>query len=402
MNSAKTRPVGEYIEVLSDKSTGYVKESSINDLKKVEAVIFDCDGVLIDARNSYNKTIGKTFSFILTQLMSTKVSHNILPANLIYSLRRTGGFNNDCDTTSAILLYTLTALPREASERFSNFVRQISSNDFNDLKRRFDAAKGVISTWNHGFESKFREDILPGLYKIIKKIDSSGLNSFRRVLLHELRGINREEILYSSEKFLSHPGPMKDNLVVTIFDEIFLGRELFTNMNGRELLFNDTNGLINKETVIVRRETLDHLDILVGREKMGIASGRSFSSALHTLKSLIEYFNHKALVFIEDEERKLDSMDDRTRIWKPQPFSLMKALESISDVEGIVYVGDSAEDRIMVDRVRTLRRGLSFTAVYGHTNSPRETMKSYLGDGVDIVLPTVNELPIVLEHIRGM
>ena len=51
---------------LTKKSGGiYVDDSAIEILKKVDAVIFDCDGVLIDITKSYDLAIIQTTQYVL-------------------------------------------------------------------------------------------------------------------------------------------------------------------------------------------------------------------------------------------------------------------------------------------------------------------------------------------------
>jgi hypothetical protein len=46
----------------------FIKKSSIKKLSQVDAVIFDCDGVLIDVSKSYFKAIKNTINYILQEL----------------------------------------------------------------------------------------------------------------------------------------------------------------------------------------------------------------------------------------------------------------------------------------------------------------------------------------------
>jgi len=43
-----------------------IKEGIKESLANVDAIIFDCDGVLIDIRDSYNKAIHKTVEYIFS------------------------------------------------------------------------------------------------------------------------------------------------------------------------------------------------------------------------------------------------------------------------------------------------------------------------------------------------
>ena len=382
-------------------SPGYVKESVINSLDKVGAIIFDCDGVLIDSRNSYTKAIGKTVAYILSQLTLQKIPPDVVPTRLVYALRRSGGFNNDWDTTHAILLQTLTSLPPEPSSEFIRFVRLLRGDKLRNLKRRFEVAKGVIaSSVDRELAKKLRGKIFPDLEHKAATLKSTGVRSLKKALLTRGASTDTLKVVKATDRFLSHPGPMKDNLLSTIFDEFFYGKELFTKRNGTELRFNKSSGLINDEEVIVKRETLDRLREIVGEDRLGIASGRSFEAARYTLKAIMDCFNTDAVVFIEDEERKLSSTADRSRIWKPEPYSLKKALQDLDGYEKAVYVGDSAEDYIMARRTVPLRRSVIFVGVYNHTYSPTDTRRNYLKGGADFVLPTVNELPQALKLSR--
>ena len=56
-----------------DKDEVYVRNDRQNQLKKVDAAIFDCDGVLIDVRESYNRAISMTVAFILESLIGQSI-----------------------------------------------------------------------------------------------------------------------------------------------------------------------------------------------------------------------------------------------------------------------------------------------------------------------------------------
>jgi len=43
----------------------YLRRESLDNLRAVNAVIFDCDGVLIDIRESYNRANSQAVAFIM-------------------------------------------------------------------------------------------------------------------------------------------------------------------------------------------------------------------------------------------------------------------------------------------------------------------------------------------------
>ena len=51
---------------LTKKSEGiYTDDSKIQILNELDSIIFDCDGVLIDIKKSYDETIIKTTQYVL-------------------------------------------------------------------------------------------------------------------------------------------------------------------------------------------------------------------------------------------------------------------------------------------------------------------------------------------------
>ena len=76
--------------------------------KNIDAILFDVDGVLIDTRLSYNLAIKKTVKHVLDILSSAKTFQSVSD-NILLRMRRTGGFNNDTDTTYALILTSLVS-----------------------------------------------------------------------------------------------------------------------------------------------------------------------------------------------------------------------------------------------------------------------------------------------------
>ncbi|KAG2474680.1 MAG: hypothetical protein NPMRth3_4370001, partial [Nitrosopumilales archaeon] len=91
---------------LSKMDDGIYVDDAIS-LNDVDAIIFDCDGVLIDVTNSYDEAIIKTTDFILKEY--AKVSNAIpVTSQIIDAFKKTGGFNDEVDLTYASII-SLTA-----------------------------------------------------------------------------------------------------------------------------------------------------------------------------------------------------------------------------------------------------------------------------------------------------
>src|SRR6267378_1859102 len=89
-----------------------INEASRGLLKEVDAVAFDCDGVLIDARRSYDATIKAVVRMMVKELTGFSLRISKVAPKLIAVIRRTGGFNSDWDTTYALTLISVIALER--------------------------------------------------------------------------------------------------------------------------------------------------------------------------------------------------------------------------------------------------------------------------------------------------
>ena len=75
-----------------------------------ECILFDIDGVLLYTRSSYNKSIKETVKHV-TSIIYPSLQNVIalVTDDLIFKFRQSGKFNNDVDTTYALLLSILCA-----------------------------------------------------------------------------------------------------------------------------------------------------------------------------------------------------------------------------------------------------------------------------------------------------
>jgi HAD superfamily phosphatase len=161
------------------------------------------DGVLIDTRLSYNLAIKKTVKYVLDLLNSPKTNQPISD-NIILKMRRTGGFNNDTDTTYALILASLVSQLTNAKE----------------LDRL--------------------------LFDVTNNIDARGIISVERYLSTVYSGATVEKIKHK----LSYPGPIGRSIVTTVFDEVFYGTKLFKQRYDIYPQYYIGDGLIDNERII--------------------------------------------------------------------------------------------------------------------------------------------------------
>jgi len=69
--------------------------------------------------------------------------------------------------------------------------------------------------------------------------------------------------------FLSYPGTAGESLLITVFEEIFCGPQLFREVYKQEPRLYKGRGLIENERVIMKPETFDHLIGLLEKTNFG-------------------------------------------------------------------------------------------------------------------------------------
>ena len=66
----------EYIKLDMDKPT-YIRKDRLNAIANIDMTVFDCDGVLLDVRRSYNKAVAKTTIMIIDAFTGTNLPEEI-------------------------------------------------------------------------------------------------------------------------------------------------------------------------------------------------------------------------------------------------------------------------------------------------------------------------------------
>jgi phosphoglycolate phosphatase-like HAD superfamily hydrolase len=84
---------------------------------------------------------------------------------------------------------------------------------------------------------------------------------------------------------------------------------------------------------------------------------------------------------------------------KPHPFSLFKSSGGLKPFTFAIYVGDSIEDALVVREAKQTDSRFLFVGVYDHSDCKDDILNVFLTSEVDAVIPSVNELPIILEKI---
>ena len=164
---------------LTKKSEGiYTDDSKIQILNEIDAIIFDCDGVLIDITKSYD--LRQLSKQLICFKNLAKINFSIdVDFKIIDGFKSTGGFNDEVDLTYAAIISLVAAKKLEKDQ--TNFI-----------------------------------------FDVIKNSDSTGIISVEKY-------IENQTDISDIKKQLSYPGTHHDNPLYQIFDQFFMDLNYIKN-----------------------------------------------------------------------------------------------------------------------------------------------------------------------------
>ena len=316
----------------------------LDKISQVDTLVFDIDGVLIDVRDSFGKAVCQTVQFYFKEILGFQGSQNLINPEEIEYFKIAGGFNNDWDLTSAVVLFYLMK------------ARENNLKDVDELR----SIKPDIKT--------FTTKILSpggGLAKVIDSVEKDG----------QLK----EWILSLWDK----------DLITKIFQEIYAGGEHCYNIYGFHPSLIKKDGLIKQERIIIDKNKKNFLQNF----SLGILTGRNEREARVALERLgwDDIISKEQIVTADDG------------VGKPHPQGLKKIAESLKTKLGI-YVGDTWDDLITVKNTNKEGRVTKFFSaiVLGEElNLRSKSVKFYLNEGVDLLTQDVNSILYYLERVKN-
>jgi phosphoglycolate phosphatase-like HAD superfamily hydrolase len=384
----------KYLKTSINDQSAYVRIAILEQLEKLGAIIFDCDGVLIDVRRSYNQTIVKTIEYFLNTLIDLSLPSEDILNKTIYLYKRSGGFNNDWDIVYLILLTISPLLPSVIQQKF---IKLVNSKKFTTetLHSRFQYVKTAFEDMKPVPLSFKWSKIINHLNVYAEKSDSLGITSIEKEFFLNPESKNTL-IGMAMKRFLQYPGNVKKSLLSRVFDEIFYGPKLFQKQHKVPPKYYDGNGLVEMEKKIINSKTLTDLSKIIGDKNFGIVSGRDFLSANHTLGKIINEYKEEALFFLQDY--KIDTFE---KLKKPSPLLLFKSAHALNPFKYAIYVGDSIEDILMVENANEIDPRFISMGVYSTSDFKEEFILHLLEIKTDIILSSVNDISTLLSMIKG-
>jgi len=371
----------DYIEFSSPSGTCYIRKDRADQLAETDVAVFDCDGVLLDARKSYSGAVAESTSILIEALAGVRIDASVFDDETFFAFKKAGGFNNDWSVTYAYVMGSLATLDNKDLSALARIAAKADVGPPAERLRRFVELRKPSSLKVAGIKEN--------LIKLAEDAGAGGVDSVDALLLSRVGA--------SVKKFLRYPSTVGDSIVGTLFEEIFGGARLFMETFGFQAQFTDQQtGYVDKERRILTDMTVRRLQKILGGARFGIASGSPMNSARYTLGGALDFFPRKAQVWHED----VNAASDDVSLHKPNGYSLIRAASAYAPYQRVVYVRDTMADLLTARNADKEKPRFSFLGVYAAAAPPEETKYTFLSRGADAIAPTVNELPSIIEKVR--
>ena len=315
----------------------FISENISQKISKFDSIIFDCDGVLVDIRNSYDHAINKTISAIMKELFNDEIG-NVVTSKIHFGLKSVGGFNDEVAVVYAIVM-TLAA----------------------SKKSKIEFEKLIID--------------------VINNANESGINSIDDYFKDQ----NIDLIEIKSK--LDYENSRKISYIHRIFNQLFYGPKLYEEIFNEKSQFFE-NPLIDLDSIVLDNNLMSKLKTRFD-SKVATVTGRGKFAFSYSMKNFLDDFDMENSVFLEDRPLNLA---------KPNPESLIESISKINS-KCSLYIGDSMEDLLMVKKCQEKGYDVSFCGIYGSSDEPKLKYELFQKNKASFILESIQELPKALNLV---
>ena len=384
----------------------YVREDSEEPLRGISKIIFDFDGVLAQTSQSYRQTIRKVVDYYFLEILGLEGEQGKLATLLdIQKFKDTGLYNNDWKLSYTLLTYYINLILRKLEQKtiLQNFTKQFGGVRFSDVQSFIQSLKKVGDFLRHigisGTDlANLKDDDIVGLDLFLAQ---SSLEKPKPIET-SLVGVD-PEVVEDKERLVKRLVPYdleKPDLLKRLFEETYLGKELYKKVYDASPFFNFDASLMDIEEFIPTKETLNMLRRQFGT--FGIYSGRPRSQGMYILEKYgyTGYFDETESVFLGDLLKSETKME---KLGKPDPTLFIELIEKTVDKgTGVIYVGDGIADAIMIKKAKAKGlENLSFLGVVSSSEDSNKLFTEYSKHGTDAVVTDVNDIPYLFKSLRG-
>ncbi len=393
-------------QLLNKERQIYLREDAEETLRRIDRIIFDFDGVLVQTSQSYRQTIRKVVDYYFLEILGLEGEEGKL-ATLrdIQKFKDTGLYNNDWNLSYAFITYYLNLIMKELERKNTllNFAKRFNNLQFSDVANFIQKLREVgaflrRNDVNGTDLANLKNDNIVGLDLFLAQVKlekpkpiETSLVGVDPEIVEDERRLARKLVPYDLEK---------PDLLKRLFEETYLGRGLFNKIYGISSFFDFGESFLDKETFTPTKETLDMLRQEFG--KFGIYSGRARTQGMYILEkyNYMGYFDEKGSVFLGD---LLKSELEMEKLGKPDPTLFIELIEKFSGkATGVAYVGDGIADALLVENARSEGlENLSFLGVLSSSEDTNKLFTEYAKHGADVIITDVNDIPYIVTSLGG-
>ena len=330
-------------------------------------LVCDMDGVLIDVSRSYRDAVRRAARLFFRGARAwDRLPDPLFSLSDLAAVKQGGGLNNDWDLTHMVvtLLFSLagTGEITESADAWTRYRRTMATCDVTELARFMETgdtplavlARRVGRSAGHGFvDSLYRGDVGSG------------------------------------------------NVIKQMFQEIYLGEDLFRATYGTVPEAYRGRGLIHEETPLVDRAVLEELSRVA---VLAVATGRPRAEAEYPLDvhGLRTHFSHMRTLddCLAEEARIFREEGRRVSLSKPDPFMLDAVVEACPRRPSrCYYVGDMPDDMIAAARSRA---GFTGIGILSAAPDKEALAASLLAAGAIHVVESFDQVPGIVMGREGM
>ena len=330
-------------------------------MKPKNLIVLDMDGVIIDVSGSYRDTVRKTAGLFFKGAVSWEsLPDPLFPLTDLARVKQSGGLNNDWDLTFLVinLLFTLVKIPTyyKDPDPWSRYKKTMRRCDVAALAHFLNSTKNPITALLKK-NGKKKHEFISGLY-------TGDVGS--------------------------------GNIIKQIFQEIYLGKDLFESTYGVTTKVYYNKGYINREKLLIDKSILENLS---KSNILAIATGRPKAEADYPLDrfGLRKFFT--VIYTLDDCLRKEQNIfkleKKKVSLSKPNPFMLDAIEETLKDrISEFYYVGDMPDDMVATSRSRAGFVGIGILISSSEKDSLKEDL---LQAGADYIIEDFEQLKKIVE-----
>ncbi len=329
--------------------------------KSQALIVFDMDGVIVDVSGSYRETVRQTARLFFNGAGSwERLPDPLFPLADLARVKQSGGLNNDWDLTFLVIKLLFTLVENAADpgdfDPWSRYRTAIGQCDVAVLAEFLKSEKMPIST-----------------------------------LMNRTGSVENE---FVATFYTGDVG--SGNIIKQIFQEIYLGKELFESTYGIPTKVFHEKGYINQEKLMIDKNLLESLS---ENNTLAIATGRPRVEADYPLDlfDLRKFFSD--ILTLDDcleEERKIFQREKRkVALSKPNPY-MLDAIESAQKdrVSKSFFIGDMPDDMEAASRSMAGFIGIGILK----SSSDKERLKrDLIAAGADYVIEDFEALKKIVE-----